>query len=38
MNRSERGAQLAERWIQAWIRMDMAWLRRCLAGCPAFSA
>jgi len=28
---SERSAQLAVGWIEAWIRMDMEWLRQRLA-------
>ena len=28
---SERSAELAVGWIEAWIRMDMAWLRSRLA-------
>lgn len=31
LSRSERSAELARLWIQAWVRMDMAWLRRRLA-------
>lgn len=31
MSRSERSAELARLWIEAWINMDMAWLRRWLA-------
>jgi len=31
MSRSERSAELARRWIEAWIDMDMAWLRHWLA-------
>ena len=27
----ERSAELATRWIEAWIKMDMQWLRRRLA-------
>jgi ketosteroid isomerase-like protein len=28
---SERAAELAVEWIEAWVRMDMEWLRRNLA-------
>lgn len=31
MARKERSAELAEGWIQAWIRMDLEWLRKWLA-------
>lgn len=31
MSESERSAELARGWIEAWIRMDMDWLRRTLA-------
>ena len=31
MSGSERSAELARLWIEAWVRMDMAWLRRSLA-------
>jgi len=31
MTTSERSAELAVQWIEAWIRMDMEWLRRNLA-------
>lgn len=31
MTTSERAAELATGWIQAWIRMDMDWLRERLA-------
>ncbi len=31
MNRSERSGELAKGWIEAWIRMDMDWLRQHLA-------
>ncbi|MDH3457719.1 MAG: nuclear transport factor 2 family protein [Gemmatimonadota bacterium] len=31
MTSSERSAQLAVGWIEAWIRMDMEWLRQRLA-------
>jgi ketosteroid isomerase-like protein len=31
MTTSERSAKLARGWIEAWIRMDLEWLRRHLA-------
>ncbi len=31
MTTSERNAELARGWIEAWIRMDMEWLRERLA-------
>ena len=31
MTTSERTAELARGWIEAWIRMDLAWLRQRLA-------
>jgi len=31
MTTKERSAELAVGWIEAWIRMDMEWLRRHLA-------
>lgn len=31
MTTTERSAELARGWIEAWIRMDMAWLRERLA-------
>lgn len=31
MTREQRSAELAVGWIEAWIRMDMAWLRERLA-------
>ncbi len=31
MTTSERSAELARGWIEAWIRMDMEWLRERLA-------
>lgn len=31
MDRSERSAELAVGWLEAWGRMDMDWLRRSLA-------
>ncbi len=31
MTMSERTAELAVGWIEAWVRMDMAWLRQRLA-------
>ena len=31
MTMKERSAQLAVGWIEAWIRMDMGWLRQHLA-------
>lgn len=31
MTRGERSAELAVGWIEAWIRMDMEWLRQKLA-------
>ncbi len=31
MTKSERSAELAAGWIEAWIRMDMEWLRKWLA-------
>lgn len=31
MTESERSAELARGWIEAWIRMDLEWLRRRLA-------
>ncbi len=31
MTRTERSAELARGWIEAWIRMDLDWLRRHLA-------
>ena len=31
MTKSERSAELATGWIEAWKRMDMDWLRRRLA-------
>lgn len=31
MTASERSARLAVQWIEAWIRMDMEWLRQHLA-------
>lgn len=31
MTTSERSAELAAGWIDAWIRMDLAWLREHLA-------
>ncbi|MCB1037307.1 MAG: hypothetical protein KDD47_25985 [Acidobacteria bacterium] len=31
MTRSERSAELAVGWIEAWVRMDMEWLRENLA-------
>ena len=31
MTTGERSAELAVHWIEAWIRMDMEWLRQRLA-------
>lgn len=31
MTMKERSAELAVRWIEAWIKMDMEWLRQRLA-------
>jgi ketosteroid isomerase-like protein len=31
MTMKERSAELAVRWIEAWIKMDMEWLRQWLA-------
>ena len=31
MSNTERTAELARGWIEAWIRMDMEWLRKKLA-------
>lgn len=31
MTTKERSAELAVQWIEAWIKMDMEWLRRHLA-------
>lgn len=31
MTESERSAELARQWIEAWIEMDMEWLRQHLA-------
>ena len=31
MTMKERSAELAVRWIEAWVEMDMEWLRQRLA-------